>query len=134
MPSPVLFRRFGPGFLQRIQQAIGNEEELIHPVIKPEPYDERLPCIDPIVNAGGIEIALKQLLERLCRKLRSEEMGLRRAECSCFCIDGRVEKISITTNKPSASPIHLFKLFEIKIPDIESGLGIELFILKAEKT
>ena len=31
MPSPVLFRRFGPGFLQRIQQAIGNEEELIHP-------------------------------------------------------------------------------------------------------
>jgi protein ImuB len=55
----VLRRRFGEVFLLRLNQALGNEDEplqLLHPI---EPYQERLPCLEPIRTATGIEIAIK---------------------------------------------------------------------------
>jgi hypothetical protein len=36
---------------------------VLEPVEPIEPYQERLPCMEPISTATGIEIALKQLLE-----------------------------------------------------------------------
>ncbi len=66
----VLRRRFGQGFLVRLDQALGNEDEPLQLLQPLEPYHERLPCLEPIRTATGIEIAIKQLLENLCRRLR----------------------------------------------------------------
>jgi protein ImuB len=46
-------------------------------------------------------------------------------------MDGVIEKIQIGTSKPSRNTLHLFKLFENKIAQIEPDLGIELFVLEA---
>jgi protein ImuB len=48
-----------------------------------------------------------------------------------YRIDGEMEQISIGTSKASRNAAHLFKLFELKIPEIEPALGIELFVLEA---
>ncbi len=131
MPRPALRRRFGNQLLLRIGQALGYEEEVIIPVQRVEPYQERLPCLEPIVTATGIEIALKRLLDALCHRLQQEGKGLRVALLKCYRVDGKMEKIEIGTNRPSSNSNHLFKLFEIKIDSIEPALGIELFILEA---
>ena len=131
MPRAALRRRFGPAFLQRLDQAVGAEEENIIPVISPEPYQERLPCLEPIITATGIEIALQQLLETICHRLQQEEKGLRAAIFKCYRVDGKIEQIDIGTNRASHNVRHLFKLFELKIQTIEPALGIELFILEA---
>ncbi|HEX2682794.1 MAG TPA: DNA polymerase Y family protein, partial [Ferruginibacter sp.] len=133
MPRPALRRRFGEQILLRLDQALGKAEEMIQPVIPIEPYQERLPCIDPIVTATGIEIALTRLLENLCTRLKQEEKGLRMAVLKCFRVDGKIEQLAIGTNHPSHNSKHLFKLFELKIENIEPALGIELFILEAPK-
>ncbi len=130
-PRASLRRRFGTGLLKRLDQALGYEEEIIQPVHPVELYDERLPCLEPIVTATGIEIALQRLLETLCGKLRQEEKGLRTALFKCYRIDGKMEMMEIGTNRPTANTKHLFRLFEDKIPTIEPALGIELFILIA---
>jgi protein ImuB len=49
-------------FIKRINQALGREEEIIQPVLPVEPYQERLPCLEPIATVTGIEIALQRLL------------------------------------------------------------------------
>ena len=134
MPSSVLRRRFGNHFIQRLEQALGYEDEIIHPVQLPEPYLERLPCMEPIVTATGIEIALKRLLEMLCQRLQSEQKGVRSACFKCYCVDGKVEKLEIGTNHGSNNRNHLFKLFELSISTIEPALGIDLFTLQASKT
>jgi protein ImuB len=129
----VLRRRFGTQLLLRLDQAIGNEDEpldLLQPV---EPYHERLPCLEPIRTAVGIEIAIKKLLENLCRRLTGEGMGLRVAVLKCYRLDGKVLQVSIGTGKPSNFVNHLFRLFELKISSIEPDLGIELFTLDATK-
>jgi protein ImuB len=133
IPAASLRRRFGAGFIQRLNQAIGYEEEIINPVQPEEPYQQRLPCLEPISTATGIQIALQNLLEVLCNRLRQEGKVLRRAVFKGYRVDGKIEKIEIGTNHPSHNVDHLFRLFEIKLESIEPALGIELFVLEAFK-
>jgi protein ImuB len=133
MPRSALRRRFGPDLLLRLDQAFGQQEEVIEPVQPVEPYQERLPCLEPIVSAGGIEIALTRLLEALCGRLQQEGKGLRTAIFKGYRTDGRIEQIGIGTNRATHHAEHLFKLFQEKIATIEPGLGVELFVLDASK-
>jgi len=133
IPRSVLRRRFGEGFLLRLAQALGLEEEVIMPLIPPVPYAERLPCLEPIRTVKGIEIAINQLLEGLCTRLQAEGKGIRKAVLKCYRIDGKMVQAGISTNRGSHSVSHLFKLFELQISKIEPALGIELFLMEAPK-
>lgn len=133
MPRSALRRRFGQHLLLRLDQALGNEDENLEPVKLPEPYHERLPSMEAIRTATGIEIAIQQLLQKACDRLRKENKGLRKALLRCYRVDGKRIEVGIGTNRPSSSVTHLFKLFELKIPTIEPALGIELFTLDLPK-
>jgi protein ImuB len=133
MPRFSLRRRFGQPFLVQLDLALGREEEILTPVQFVEPYQERLPCLEPIVTVTGIEFALDRLLKTLCHRLQQEQKGLRQAVFKGYRVDGKVEQINIGTNSPSHNINHLFKLFEIKLQTIEPALGIELFVLEAPK-
>jgi protein ImuB len=126
-----LRRRFGQHLINQIDLALGQTEEILKPVVPPEPYQERLPCLEPIVTAPGIELALQELLKALCYRLQQDQKGLRSAVLKGYRVDGKIEKIQIVTNRPSHHIKHLFKLFESKLPTIEPALGIELFTLDA---
>lgn len=131
MPQATLRRRFGTQFIKRLNQALGQEEEIIQPVQPVTPYSEWLPCLEPIATATGIEIALKRLLETLCNRLQQENKGLRNAVFKSYRVDGKIVQVQIGTNRASNSAGHLFKLFENKLQQIEPDLGIELFVLEA---
>lgn len=133
MQPSALRRRFGVDFLLRLNQALGTKEEYIQSVIPLIEYSERLPCLELIQTKTGIEIALQQLLEKLCGRLVKEGKGLREVNFIAFRIDNKIEKISVTTNHASNNPKHIFKLLEHKIEKIETALGIEVFILEATK-
>ena len=133
MPRTSLRRRFGPSIIQRINQAMGTEEEFIEPVYPVEPYQERLPCLEPIARIEGIEIALERLLQQLCKRLQKEGKGLRTAYFRCYRVDSKTSGIQISTSRASNNINHLFHLFQMKLSTIEPGLGIELFVLEATK-
>lgn len=133
MPRSSLRRRFGTNLIAQLDKALGKEFEPLEAIIPVEPYHERLPCMDPILTATGIGIALMQLLDCLCRRLRKEQKGLRQAIFKCYRVDGKIEQVEVGTNRPSHHVEHLYKLFSIKLSSIEPGLGIELFILEAPK-
>jgi protein ImuB len=133
MGRSALRRRFGDDFLLRLNQALGNVDEplsLLHPI---EPYTERLPCLEPIRTRTGIEIAIKTLLENICRRLAGDGKGIRTAILKGYRVDGEVIQVQIGTNRASHNIAHLFKLFELKIELIRPKLGIELFTLEAPK-
>jgi len=133
MPRSSLRRRFGPHFMMRLNMAIGQELEVLEPIHPVEPYQERLPSLEPIVTATGIEIALQHLLEALCHRLQKEEMGVRTAVFKAYRVDGKVEQVDIGTHRATYHVKHLFKLFALKLSSIEPALGIELFVLEASK-
>ncbi|RFZ84283.1 DNA polymerase Y family protein [Mucilaginibacter terrenus] len=129
----ALRRRFGDHFLLRIDQAMGTIDEPLLYLHPQEAYYEHLPSLEPVRTAGGIEVAIKTLLQNLCKRLKNEGKGLRTAVLKCYRIDGKVVGAEIGTNRPTYNTTHLFKLFELKIASIEPALGIELFTLTAPK-
>ncbi|WP_398451754.1 DNA polymerase Y family protein [Sphingobacterium thalpophilum] len=133
MPRVALRRRFGHHLLLRLDQAMGNTDEFIMPIKPIVPYEERLPCLEPIQTAKGIELAVQELLVRICTRLLSEGKGLREAVLLCHRMDGKIEQVAIGTNRATAQVQHLFQLFALKISQIEPGLGIELFVLEVPK-
>lgn len=133
MPRASLRRRFGQQLLDRLEMVMGRKEEVITPVIPAMPYQERLPCLEPIVTRTGIEIALDRLLRALCNRLQQEQKGLRYAVFKGYRVDGKIEQVEVGTSRPSHHVRHLFRLFEIKLSTIEPGLGIELFMVEASK-
>lgn len=133
MPRSVLRRRFGEPFLFRLAQALGQADEVLQPLHIVPPYQERLPSMEPIRTAVGIEIAIQRLLETLCKRLHEEGKGVRVAVLKGYRIDGKMEQVQIGTNRATYNINHLFKLLELKIASIEPALGIELFILEATK-
>ncbi|GAA4339368.1 DNA polymerase Y family protein [Flaviaesturariibacter amylovorans] len=131
IPRPALRRRFGDALLQRLRQALGEEVEILVPVCPIAPYQERLPCLEPIVTRTGIEIALQRLLEVLCTRLRAEGKGLRTAVFRGYRMDGGTAGIEIATGRPAQHEEHLFHLFSLKLETMAPGTGIELFLLEA---
>lgn len=131
MPRYTLQRRFGMHCVQRLQQTLGEEEEYLQPVLPLVEYQERLPCLEPIATATGIEIAVKKLLDVLCERLQREQKGLRKLCLQCYRVDGQIQKQEISTNSPSHHSAHLFKLFELKLQLLQPDLGFELFVLDA---
>jgi protein ImuB len=133
MPRTSLQRRFGEDCIRRIGYALGHEEEIRVCVHPPEPWQERLPCLEPILTRTGIEIALQQLLETLCSRLRKEGKGLRAAIFKGYRADGKTVSLNIGTGHPSHNEEHLHTLFALKFENFEPGPGIELFTLDAQK-
>ncbi|MDP2115388.1 MAG: DNA polymerase Y family protein, partial [Bacteroidota bacterium] len=124
IPRLNLRRRFGEAMLIRLEQALGVIPEPLKAVQPAPVYLERLPCLEPIRTATGIEIAMKRLLESLCERFFSEGKGMRTGIFKGYRIDGETVQVSIGTNRASRNAAHLFKLFELKIPEIEPALGI----------
>jgi len=133
MPAPVLRRRFGKDLLLRLDEVMGKANEVLIPLTPPVAYVERLPSLEPIRTAVGIEIAIEELLTQLCLRLQAEGKGVRKAVLKCYRVDGRTVQAGITTNRGSHSVSHLLKLFKLQIDKIEPALGIELFLLEALK-
>ncbi len=134
MPRSALRRRFGKELLLKLDQALGFADEPLSPVQPVEPFRERLPCLEPISTAGGIEIALERLLDSVCIKLQKENKGIRKVAFIGYRVDNQIEKIEIGTNRATCNRTHLFKLFKEKISSIEPALGIELFMLDVLKS
>jgi protein ImuB len=134
IPRRNLRRRFGDGFLQQLDKLSGAAEDWLEPVVPPVACQERLPCLEPIVTATGIAIALELLLGNLCTQLEKEAKGLRKAVLTCHRTDGKSVAVSIGTHRASHNRTHLFKLFEPLLSTIDPAEGIELFILDAPVT
>lgn len=134
MPRAVLRRRFGEELLVRIDQALGRLSEPVQPLRPAVAYEQRLPCLEPIVTAKGIAIAVNKLLEQMCGRLEKEQRGAREMVLMCFRVDHVTQRVEVATSRPVRNPEHLFKLFELRIPAIRPELGIELFVLEATVT
>jgi protein ImuB len=131
MPLGALKRRFGQHFITRLQQALGREREDLQPIGLTPVYEERLSSLDPIRTPKAIAIAIERLLTAICTQLQQDEKGLRAATLICYRVDDQVAQLGIGTNRASAHAVHLMKLFELKLPGLAPGPGIDLFILQA---
>lgn len=133
MPRAPLQRRFGPGLLTRLDQALGRIAEPLDPIVPEEPPSVELRFLEPIATAEAIAEALDEALRRLVRDLQQSGLAVRALAMICERVDGEEQAVRIGTARATRDGDHLQRLIEPKIETIDPGFGIERMRLVATR-
>lgn len=132
LPRGALTERFGEDVIERIDQALGHDDEPISPTGPAPCFETRLTFSDPLVTAEGLARAVQNLLANLCQDLAKAGQGARRLTLTCRRVDGAAQALTIGTSRPLRDPRHLARLFQEKLAEIAPGFGIEIMAMTAE--
>ncbi len=134
LPRAPLAARLGAELLSRLDRAFGVESEAISPRRPPAEWRARLAFADGIGRREDLDLATRELLERLCLALEADGRGARRLELALYRVDGTAQTVEIGTSRPTRDAAHLARLFVEPLGNVEPGFGIETMILGAVVT
>jgi protein ImuB len=133
-PRPALARRFGAGLVRALDEALGRVSRPVSPIRPPPEMAVAQDFADPVVTREGIEAALADLLDALCRALREAGRGARRMLLRAHRVDGDVQEVAIGAGLATRDPLHLARLFHGKLERLEPDCGYDRITLEAPAT
>ena len=131
MPRDALARRFGETVARLLDQALDEMPEPLSPLGEVPSRRVRLSFAEPITEPADLMLATERLTADLVLRLAREGTGARRLDLGFYRVDGRVERISLGTARPSREPRHIAALFRERLDTVDPGLGVEDMILAA---
>lgn len=139
MPRAALTARFGPRVLTRLDQALGDVDEVLSPLSPPVELVTERRFFEPVVHDEDIRATIRLLARNLSGLLERQGAGLRRAELVLFRSDGDVTSLAVETAAPLRAPERIARLFDERIAalhhDWDAGFGfdvIRLSVLRVE--
>lgn len=126
-----LARRFGPGLMLRLDQALGRQPEEITPLREPPHYAVRMTLPDPIGLEADVMAVLARLLDPLCTKLERQGMGARVLALTLRRVDQAKQEVELRLARPLRDPTRILPLFQRAIKDVDAGYGIDQIRLMA---
>ncbi len=131
LPRATVTRRFGPGVLLRLDQALGRRAEEISPLPEAPHYGVRLTLPEPIGLAADVMAGTGRLLERLCTRLKDQEMGARVLNLTLRRVDQASQNIELRLARPLRDPDRILPLFQRGVDKADAGFGIDQLRLEA---
>lgn len=132
LPRDQVTRRFGPGPLLRLDQALGRAEETLAFRRPPSPWFDRLAFAEPISVLPDLVRAAGDIATRLCARLEAEGMGARRFEIAFHRLDGQTGRARIGLSLAGRDPARITRLIVPRLEAIDPGFGVEVVTLIAE--
>jgi len=126
-----LTRRFGPGLLLRLDQALGTQAEEVSPHVAPPHYATRMTLPEPIGLVSDVMAGTERLLGQLCDKLKAQEMGARQLCLTLRRVAQGHQQVELRLARPLRDARRILPLFERGIAEIDAGFGIDLLRLEA---
>ena len=130
-PRAPLTRRFGPGLMMRLDQALGRQPEQITPLADPPHYGVRITLPDPIGLKDDVMAGTSRLLDSLCAKLKAREAGARILCLTLRRVDQEAQVVELRLARPLRDPQRILPLFERGVADVDAGFGIDQMRLEA---
>ena len=130
-PRAALARRFGPGVLLRLDQALGRQAEEITPLAEPPHYGVRLTFPDPIGLIDDVMAGTARLLDQLCARLKAQEAGARVLCLTLHRVDQQARTVELRLAGPLRDPARILPLFARGIGEVDAGYGIDRLRLEA---
>jgi protein ImuB len=131
-PRAPLARRFGPGLLLRLDQAVGRVPEPIEPRFPPELIQERLAFAEPLLAAEALGATIARLVPAACARLEQAGQGARRLDLLFERVDGLVLAVRVGTSRPTRDARHLGRMLDEQLEQVrragaplDPGLGVE---------
>jgi len=137
-PRAPLARRFGAMLLMRLDQALGDIEEVISPRLPVPALSVERHLAEPIGLVEDIERLVPLLGKSLKRDLERRGEGARLFTLLLFRVDGMVSRIAARVSVPSRDPILIGRLFHERLAALgavlDPGYGFDLVRLCAFET
>ncbi len=130
-PRAPLARRFGPGLHLQLDRALGDMPEPVNAKPEPPHYGVRLTLPEPIGLSDDVKAGTLRLLERLCEKLKAQEVGARRLSLTLRRVDQANQQVDLKLARPMREPQAILTLFERGIEAVDAGYGIDQLRLEA---
>lgn len=134
MPRAPLARRFGPGVLMRLDQALGEQPEQISPASDPPHYGVRISLPEPIGLEADVMAATSRLLDRLCVRLAEQGAGARALRLTLRRVDQHAGHIELQLARAMRDPARILPLFRRGVGEMDAGFGIDQVRLEATLT
>lgn len=134
LPRAPLARRFGPGLVLRLDQALGSRSEPVAAEPDAPHFGVRMTLPEPIGVQADVMAGLERLLDRLCDKLSATHRGARRLRLELHRVDHGAAQVEIGLARPMRDPVRIAALFAKGIEGVESGFGIDAMRLSAPLT
>jgi protein ImuB len=129
-PRAPLAARFGRALTQRLDQALGIDDEAISPR-RPAPVllaERRF--AEPIGLEEDIAAALASLAATLCQTMEKQGLGARLLELALFRVDGVVSRIAVGTGRPFRDAKRIGALFKERFASLgdalDAGFGFDM--------
>lgn len=137
-PRAPLARRFGAMLLLRVDQALGEIDEVISPRRPIAPFSVERHLAEPVGLIEDIERLVLVLAGSLKQDLERRGEGARLFELLLFRVDGAVSRISASASLPMRDPVAIGRLFRERLAALgealEPGYGFDLVRLAAGAT
>ncbi|MEO0920785.1 MAG: DNA polymerase Y family protein, partial [Pseudomonadota bacterium] len=115
----------------RLDQLTGAVSEPLTYITEPQFFRATKQCPALALEMGAVEIALHELLPKLCAQLQQAGIGARTFCLSGYRADGGVSSVEATLSQPVRDPDAIARLFKDRLDRIDCGFGIDLFVLAA---
>lgn len=133
-PRGPLARRFGPGLILRMDQALGQVPEPVSPVAESRPFAVRMTLPDPIGLESDLLAGIDRLLPRLCDRLATAGRGVRLVRLQAYRSDHTMQWISAGLARATCDPDRIRPLLAMKVQEIDAGHGIDMLRIEAVQT
>jgi len=131
LPRATVTRRFGPGVLLRLDQALGDQAEEISPLPDPPLYAVRMTLPEPVGLTSDIMAGTERLLTRLCARLKTQEQGVRVLQLTLRRVDQANQQVELRLARAMRDPVRILALFERGVGEVDAGFGIDQMRLEA---
>lgn len=129
-----LARRFGPGLMQRLDQALGRQPESVTPEAEPPHFGARISLPEPIGLTADVMAGVDRLLRVLCDKLRMHEAGARVLCLTLRRVDQGAQQVELRLARALRDPARILPLFVRGVDGVDAGFGIDQMRLEATLT
>jgi len=125
LPRRELPARFGQELLTRVEQVLGERDEVLRPVRPLPDWTVRWALEYPLSRWDGIQYILEQLLLRLCQELQQQEQGVLRLACRLRCLNRQRVEVEIGVFRPTAQSQHLRELLQLRLETVRLPAPLE---------
>jgi protein ImuB len=134
LPRAPLAKRFGPGLVLRLDQALGAQAEPVAAEPDAPHFGVRMTLPEPIGLQSDVMAGLARLLDRLCARLAATHRGARRVRLELRRVDRGTAQVEIGLARPMRDPVRIAALFTKGVEEVDSGFGIDALRLTAPVT
>ncbi len=134
LPRAPLAKRYGPGLVLRLDQALGVQPEPVAPDAEKPHFGVRMSMPEPIGLQADVMAAVTRLLDRLCDTLAQHHRGARRVRLELYRVDRETALIDIGLARPMRDADRISALFVKGVEEVDAGFGIDALRLIAHVT